>query len=132
VCEVLVEDFGAHVSATPTAEYTRVDLQFPSRPFGPKRTGGDRAVSVARAANAPKTLPWGPQGRNGLRELILSQRTKKGFPIKMITKVFFFPVPPAQDVVSGARVLDSRFAIHGTNSAHKKRGSKQYFNRITH
>jgi len=55
-----------------------------------------------------------------------SQRTKKGFPIKMITKDFFFPVPPAQDVVSGARVLDSRFAGHGTNSAHKKRGSKQY------
>ena len=52
-----------------------------------------------------------------------SQRTKKGFPIKMITKDFFFPVPPAQDVVSGARVLDSRFAIHGTNSLTKKGGA---------
>ena len=61
-----------------------------------------------------------------------SQRTKKGFPIKMITKDFFFPVPPAQDVVSGARVLDSRFAIHGTSSAHKKKGTQAIFNGFTH
>jgi hypothetical protein len=51
------------------------------------------------------------------------QCTKKGFPVEMITKDVFFPIPPAQDVVSGARVLDSRFASHGTNSAHKKVGA---------
>ncbi len=55
------------------------------------------------------------------------QRTKKGFPIKMITKDFFFPVPPAQDVVSGARVLDSRFASHSTHSAHKKGGASNVY-----
>lgn len=86
---------------------------------------------VARASNAPETLLWRPQGRNGLRGLILSQRTKKGFPIKMITKDFFFPVPPAQDVVSGTRVLYSGFAIHGTNSAHKK-GEQAILNEFTH
>jgi hypothetical protein len=54
------------------------------------------------------------------------QCTKKGFPVEMITKDSFFPVPPAQDEGSGARILDSMFASHGTNSAHKKRGRKQY------
>ena len=55
-----------------------------------------------------------------------SQRTKKGFPIKMITKDFFFPVSPAHHVVAGAGVLNSWFSRHDlTLTRHGQKG-KEY------
>jgi hypothetical protein len=55
-CEVPVEDLGEHVPAIRTAEYTGIDLLFPSRPdHGPGKEHGGKPV------RAERTEPIDPQ-----------------------------------------------------------------------